>query len=72
MPRSTFVQQVTDAIKQLWALANEPRATDERMMELLEPYRPQRRRAIVLIKLSGIHAPRYGPRSPQSAIGQDG
>jgi len=55
-----------------WALAREPRATDERMMELLEPYRPQRRRAIVLIKLSGIHAPRYGPRSPQSAIGQDG
>lgn len=54
-----------------WALAGEPRATDERMMELLEPYRPQRRRAIILIKLSGIHAPRYGPRSPQSAIGQD-
>lgn len=54
-----------------WALAGEPRATDERMVELLEPFRPQRRRAVILIKLAGIHAPRYGPRSPGSAIGAD-
>ncbi|MCP4967818.1 MAG: DNA-3-methyladenine glycosylase 2 family protein [bacterium] len=51
-----------------WALAHEPRADDERMLELLEPYRPLRRRAYVLIKLSGIHAPRYGARTPKSTI----
>ena len=39
-----------------WALAGEPRGTDERMLELLEPYRPQRRRALTLIKLSGMAA----------------
>jgi 3-methyladenine DNA glycosylase/8-oxoguanine DNA glycosylase len=51
-----------------WVLAHEPRATDERMLELLEPYRPLRRRAYLLIKLSGLHAPRYGPRTPKSSI----
>ncbi len=51
-----------------WALAREPRATDARMEELLEVYRPNRRRAIVLIKLSGVHAPRYGPKSAQSVM----
>jgi len=51
-----------------WALAGEPRGTDERMVELLEPYRPNRRRALLLIKRSGRHAPRYGPRSPKSVI----
>ena len=50
-----------------WALAGEPRGTDERMLELLEPYRGQRARAIRLLELSGIRAPRYGPRmSPRS------
>ncbi len=47
-----------------WILAGEPRATDERMLELLEPYRGQRARAIRLIEASGITAPRYGPRKP--------
>ena len=51
-----------------WALAKEPRASDVRMLELLQPYIPLRRRALVLIKLSGVHAPRYGPKSQQSAI----
>lgn len=55
-----------------WALAGEPRANDERMLELLEPYRPQRRRAVLLIKMSGINAPRYGPRNPQSIISRGG
>jgi 3-methyladenine DNA glycosylase/8-oxoguanine DNA glycosylase len=50
-----------------WALAREPRGTDERMLELLEPYRGQRGRAVRLLELSGIRAPRYGPRmSPRS------
>lgn len=52
-----------------WLLAREPRGTDNRMEELLEPYRPYRRRAMILVKLSGVHAPRYGPRSPKSTIG---
>jgi 3-methyladenine DNA glycosylase/8-oxoguanine DNA glycosylase len=45
-----------------WVLAGEPRGTDERMLELLEPYRGQRGRVIRLLELSGIEAPRYGPR----------
>ncbi|MEA2001545.1 MAG: DNA-3-methyladenine glycosylase 2 family protein [Actinomycetota bacterium] len=51
-----------------WLLAGEPRGTDERMEELLEPFRPHRRRAIILIKLSGVKAPRYGPKSPKNVI----
>ena len=50
-----------------WALAGEPRATDERMLELLAPYAGQRGRVIRLLEASGIRAPRYGPRlSPRS------
>jgi 3-methyladenine DNA glycosylase/8-oxoguanine DNA glycosylase len=45
-----------------WALAGEPRGTDERMLELLEPYRGQRGRVIRLLELGGFGAPRYGPR----------
>ena len=45
-----------------WALAGEARATDERMLELLEPYRGQRGRVIRLLEASGLRAPRYGPR----------
>lgn len=47
-----------------WALAGEDRADDDRMLELLEPYRPHRRRVVLMIKFSGITAPKYGPRSP--------
>lgn len=50
-----------------YALAGEPRGTDERMLELLEPYRGHRRRVITLLKGAGISAPRYGPRfAPRS------
>lgn len=50
-----------------WALAGEPRGTDERMLELLAPYAGQRARVIRLLEASGIRAPRYGPRlSPRS------
>lgn len=45
-----------------FALAGEPRANDARMLELLEPYRGQRALVIRLLELSGIRAPRYGPR----------
>jgi 3-methyladenine DNA glycosylase/8-oxoguanine DNA glycosylase len=45
-----------------WALAGEPRGTDERMLELLEPYAGQRGRVIRLLEASRIRVPRYGPR----------
>jgi 3-methyladenine DNA glycosylase/8-oxoguanine DNA glycosylase len=45
-----------------FALAGEPRGTDERMLELLEPFRGQRARVVRLLELSGISPPRYGPR----------
>jgi 3-methyladenine DNA glycosylase/8-oxoguanine DNA glycosylase len=45
-----------------WALAGEPRADDARMLELLEPYRGQRGRAVRLLEASGIKIPRFGPR----------
>jgi 3-methyladenine DNA glycosylase/8-oxoguanine DNA glycosylase len=50
-----------------WALAGEARATDDRMLELLEPYRGQRGRVQRLLEVGRITAPRYGPRlSPRS------
>jgi 3-methyladenine DNA glycosylase/8-oxoguanine DNA glycosylase len=45
-----------------WALAGEPRADDARMLELLEPYRGQRRRVVQLLKRN-VHAPSFGPRN---------
>jgi len=44
-----------------WLMAGEPRASDERMLELLEPYAGHRWRVIRLAKSSGS-APRYGPK----------
>lgn len=46
-----------------WVLAGRDRGTDEEMLELLEPFRPERRRLLVAIKLQGVHAPRYGPKT---------
>ncbi len=40
------------------------RSTDERMLELLEPYRGHRGRVILLIVAGGISAPRFGPHQP--------
>jgi 3-methyladenine DNA glycosylase/8-oxoguanine DNA glycosylase len=45
-----------------WALAGEPRGDDDRMLELLEPYRGQRARLVRLLELSGSMPPRFGPR----------
>jgi 3-methyladenine DNA glycosylase/8-oxoguanine DNA glycosylase len=47
-----------------FALAGEPRATDERMLELLAPWAGHRQRVVRLLESSGIAAPRYGPRIP--------
>jgi len=45
-----------------WTLAREPRATDERMLELLEPYRPFRGLVQLVLERSGARAPAFGPR----------
>ncbi len=44
-----------------WVLTGH-RVDDDGMLELLEPYRPHRYRAIRLLELSGLRPPRYGPR----------
>ncbi|MDQ1584659.1 MAG: hypothetical protein QOJ90_1753 [Actinomycetota bacterium] len=44
-----------------WALVGE-RVDDDAMLELLEPYRGHRYRAVRMIELSGVHPPRHGPR----------
>ncbi len=45
-----------------WALAGEPRGTDDRMLELLEPYAGQRGRVVRLLEAFSGGAPKYGPR----------
>ena len=45
-----------------WALAGEQRGTDERMLELLEPYRGQRGRVQRLLEASHMSPPAFGPR----------
>jgi 3-methyladenine DNA glycosylase/8-oxoguanine DNA glycosylase len=47
------------------------RSTDERMLELLEPYRPHRARVIRLLMLGGIAAPRFGPRMPLRNVAEN-
>jgi 3-methyladenine DNA glycosylase/8-oxoguanine DNA glycosylase len=47
-----------------WALAGQPRGTDERMLELLEPYRGHRARVLRLLAVGGVAPPRRGPRLP--------
>jgi hypothetical protein len=47
-----------------FALDGTARSTDERMLELLDPYRGHRARVIRLIGVAGISAPRFGPRMP--------
>ncbi|MGK5678462.1 DNA-3-methyladenine glycosylase family protein [Actinoplanes sp. URMC 104] len=45
-----------------WALAGEVRGTDERMLELLEPFRGHRGRVCDLFAHGRIGAPKFGPR----------
>jgi 3-methyladenine DNA glycosylase/8-oxoguanine DNA glycosylase len=47
-----------------YALEGTPRSSDERMLELLHPYRGHRARVIRLLTVSGIGAPRFGPKKP--------
>jgi len=51
-----------------WALAREPRGTDERMLQLLEPYRPHRGRVQRLLEAAHIRPPAFGPRMEPRAI----
>jgi 3-methyladenine DNA glycosylase/8-oxoguanine DNA glycosylase len=51
-----------------WALAHEARGNDERMLELLEPYRPHRGRVQLLLEAAHIRPPAFGPRMEPRAI----
>ena len=51
-----------------FALAGEPRGDDLRMIQLLEPFRGRRALVIRLLELSGVRAPRYGPRCSPRGI----
>jgi 3-methyladenine DNA glycosylase/8-oxoguanine DNA glycosylase len=51
-----------------WALARERDADDERMLELLEPFRGQRGRVIRLLGGAGLGPPRRAPRARLRAM----
>ncbi len=51
-----------------WNLAGERTADDARMLELLEPERPHRARAVQLIMAAGATPPRHGPRLRPAAV----
>ena len=51
-----------------WTLAREPRGTDDRMLELLQPYSGQRARAQRLIETSGLRPPAFGPKKARRSI----
>jgi 3-methyladenine DNA glycosylase/8-oxoguanine DNA glycosylase len=44
-----------------WVLVGEP-VDDDSMLELLEPYRGHRYRAVRMVEMAGLHPPRRGPR----------
>jgi 3-methyladenine DNA glycosylase/8-oxoguanine DNA glycosylase len=52
-----------------WALAGEPRGTEERMLELLEPFDGHAFRVVRLIYAAGISAPRRGPKRAMRQTG---
>src|ERR1700680_286224 len=45
-----------------YAFEGKARWTEERVLELLEPYRGHRARVLRLLMLAGISAPRFGPK----------
>lgn len=51
-----------------WAFTGERQGSDERMLELLEPYRGQRARVLRLLVAGGIRPPRRAPRYSPRAI----
>jgi endonuclease III len=54
-----------------YALEGTARSNDEHMLELLDPYRGHRARVIRLIEVSGIKAPRFGPKMPLRDIARN-
>jgi 3-methyladenine DNA glycosylase/8-oxoguanine DNA glycosylase len=54
-----------------WHLAREPRADDDRMLELLEPYTGRRGQVVRMLKAGAGGAPRYGPKSEARDFRQD-
>lgn len=51
-----------------WFLAREELGDDDRMLELLEPFRPHRQRVLRLALTAGVSAPRRAPRARQIDI----
>ncbi len=51
-----------------WFLAGEARGDDERMLELLEPYRPHRARVVQMVFASGVRPPRRHHRYARNPI----
>jgi 3-methyladenine DNA glycosylase/8-oxoguanine DNA glycosylase len=47
-----------------YALEGTARSSDDRMLELLDPYRGHRARVVRLLLMSGIGAPRFAPKQP--------
>lgn len=47
-----------------WALAGEARGDDDRMLELMEPFRGHRFRVYRLLMAGKVKAPRFGPKKP--------
>lgn len=54
-----------------YALEGTARSSDERMLELLEPYRGHRARVVRMITEFGFRAPRFGPRRPLRDIARN-
>ena len=54
-----------------YAFDGTARSTDERMLELLEPYRGHRARVVRLITMAGISAPKFGPHKPLRDIARN-
>lgn len=54
-----------------YALEGIPRSSDQRMLELLDPYQGHRARVIRLIQVAGISAPRFGPKMPLRDIARN-
>ena len=54
-----------------FALAGEPRADDARMLELLEPWRGERRGSSGCSSSAGCTPPKYGPRLSPRRIERD-
>jgi 3-methyladenine DNA glycosylase/8-oxoguanine DNA glycosylase len=46
----------------VYALTGRPRGTDAEMLDLLAPWAGQRQRVVRVIEMSGLAAPRFGPR----------